>query len=303
MHATREPMESRHGRGLSDVDFFELWGIAWAGRWLIGVVTAAFAVFSVVFALLLPNIYRAETVLVPVQPESGLGDLTALAGRVAGLSGLALGAGSDMTQEALATIRSRAFTEQYIQANGLLPQLFPDLWDSQRRDWNVSDPEERPTLWTGFEKLDEVRAIEFDQGAGTVTVSVEWPDPALATAWVNGMVAALNRHLQQRAIAESERNRQFLEAQIAATNVVEIKEVLYRLLETQIRTIVLAQGRPEYAFKVVGKALVPEKKSKPWRSVICIAITLLGGLLSTAFVLIRHAHRSRRGQGVSAAAG
>jgi LPS O-antigen subunit length determinant protein (WzzB/FepE family) len=107
------------------------------------------------------------------------------------------------------------------------------------------------------------------------------------------MVAALNGHLQQRAIAEAERNRRFLEAQIAATNVVEIREVLYRLLETQIRTIVLAQGRPEYAFKVVGPALVPEKKAKPLRSVICIAITLLGGLLATTFVLVRHAYRAR----------
>ena len=288
-------MEPQAGRGLSEVDFFELWEIAWGSRWLIGVVTAGFAVFSVIFALLLPNIYRAETVLVPVQAESALGDLSALAGRVAGLSGLALGTGSDMTQEALATLRSRAFTEEYIEANRLLPQLFPDLWDAAKGEWNVSSPEDRPTLWTGFEKLDDVRAIEFDPGAGTLTVSIEWPDPRLATTWVNGMVAALNSHLQQRAITEAERNRKFLEAQIAATNVVEIREVLYRLLESEIRTIVLAQGRPEYAFKVVGPALVPEKKAKPWRSVICIAITLLGGLLATAFVLIRHAHRARRG--------
>jgi len=287
-------MERQPGQGLSEVDFFELWGIAWDGRWLIGIVTAVFAILSVVFVLLLPNIYRAETVLVPVQADAGLGDLSALAGRVAGLSGLTLGAGSDMTQEALATIRSRAFTEQFIKANGLLPLLFTDLWDAKKGDWIVTDPEDRPTLWTGFETLDDNRSIEFDPGSGTVTLGIEWPDPALATKWVNGMVAALNRHLQQHAIDEAERNRRFLEAQIAATNVVEIREVLYRLLETQIRTIVLAQGRPEYAFKVVGPALVPEKKAKPLRSVICIAITLLGGLLATSFVLIRHGYRARR---------
>ena len=54
----------------------------------------------------------------------------------------------------------------------------------------------------------------------------------------------------------------------------------------------LAQVRPEYVFKTIDPAVVPEKKSKPQRALICVLGTLLGGMFAVVIVLLRHYTRS-----------
>ena len=50
----------------------------------------------------------------------------------------------------------------------------------------------------------------------------------------------------------------------------------------------LANSRPEYLFKTIDPAIVPEEESSPKRALICVLGTLLGGMLSVLWVLIRH---------------
>jgi LPS O-antigen subunit length determinant protein (WzzB/FepE family) len=50
----------------------------------------------------------------------------------------------------------------------------------------------------------------------------------------------------------------------------------------------LAEASPEYAFVTVSPAMVPEEKTQPKRALICILGTLLGGMLATLLVLVRH---------------
>ena len=57
-------------------------------------------------------------------------------------------------------------------------------------------------------------------------------------------------------------------------------------------TVMLAEVRPEYVFKTIDPAVVPEEKSKPSRALICVLGTLLGGMLGVVIVLIRHFARS-----------
>jgi LPS O-antigen subunit length determinant protein (WzzB/FepE family) len=49
-----------------------------------------------------------------------------------------------------------------------------------------------------------------------------------------------------------------------------------------------ASASPEYLFKILSKPTSPELKSEPRRSVICIVITFLGGLLISFYVLAVH---------------
>ena len=51
--------------------------------------------------------------------------------------------------------------------------------------------------------------------------------------------------------------------------------------------MMLAKGSPEYILRTLDPAVVPEKKSRPSRALICVLGTLLGGILSVLVVLIR----------------
>lgn len=67
-----------------------------------------------------------------------------------------------------------------------------------------------------------------------------------------------------------------------------MREVFYQIIEEQIKNKMLAEATPEYVFSTVNRAMLPEVKSKPKRAIICVLGTLLGGILATFFVLIRH---------------
>ena len=64
--------------------------------------------------------------------------------------------------------------------------------------------------------------------------------------------------------------------------------MFFELIQSQTETVMLAQVRPEYVFKTIDPAVVPELKSKPKRALICVLGTLLGGMLSVLIVLVRH---------------
>ena len=71
------------------------------------------------------------------------------------------------------------------------------------------------------------------------------------------------------------------------TNFTEIKNVLSELIKSETQTIMLSKSSPEYMFKTIDRAIVPEFKLSPKRSIICIVGTLLGGFLALILALFR----------------
>ena len=55
-----------------------------------------------------------------------------------------------------------------------------------------------------------------------------------------------------------------------------------------MQTLMLASTNKAYVFKVLDSPIVPEIKSGPIRSIICVIGTLIGGALSLLIVFIQH---------------
>ena len=80
----------------------------------------------------------------------------------------------------------------------------------------------------------------------------------------------------------------FLNSSQQSTNIQSLRDSTSRLLENQMQTLMLASSNKDYIFKTLNSPIVPELKSGPPRAIICIAITLFGGILSVLIVLMRH---------------
>ena len=78
----------------------------------------------------------------------------------------------------------------------------------------------------------------------------------------------------------------FLESQIAKTNVSDLKFIFSKLIEKNIKTILLAEVNPEFVFTVLDPAYIPDLRSSPSRGVICILITVFGFLIISTFITI-----------------
>lgn len=264
---------------------------------LIAAIVAIFAVLSVAVALVLPEIFRAETTVLEAGEQGGPTGSSAMLsqfGGLASLAGIDLSGLSGNQGNARAVLHSRTLLSEFIERNDLLPVLFADSWDAEAGRWTV-DPEDAPTVWHGVKLLtEEIRSITEDVTLGVIRVTVDWHDPVIAAEWANGLVALANEMVQQQALQDAERNMEFLNRQIEETNVFELRQVLFGLVENEMKTIMLASVQSEYGFKIVDEAVPPEIRTFPHRALICVLGTVLGGFIALAVVLVRLVLRRQR---------
>ena len=299
-----------------EIDLRELFAVIWQGKWLIIAITAIFAIGAVVFAIMQPNIYKSEALLAPASEEQG-GGLSALASQFGGLASLAgvnLGAkgGTDKTQLAIEVLKSRQFTSEFIQKHNILADLMAakkwdrdqdkvlydeDAYSEASNAWvrEVEPPfKPEPSMQEAYKVFSKILAINTDKETGMVTLSIEHVSPTVAQQWVTWLIEDINKVMKERDVAEANRSSEFLNKQIALTNVADIKTILYKLVEEQAKTIMFAEVRDEYVFKTLDPALVPEEKAKPKRALICVLGTMLGGMFGVMLVLVRHFMRKEQ---------
>jgi LPS O-antigen subunit length determinant protein (WzzB/FepE family) len=295
-----------------EIDLRELFGVLWAGKIKIVAITAVFAIASVIYALSVPNQYKATALLAPAQQESGgLSGALGRLGGLASLAGVSIGGGeSSEAQVAQEIMKSWSFIEGFIADNDLAVELSAaegwdkgsnmleinkDTYDTETKTWLVENDATGmagpPTSWALFKSFSSRLGVAEDRKSGLVSVSIEYYSPQIAKQWLDLYVGAINAHMQQRQVAKVTNNIEYLEAQIEKTSIAEMQEVFYTIIEEQIKNKMLAEASPDYAFVTVSPSMVPEEKSQPKRALICILGTLLGGMLSVLWVLVMHYSR------------
>ena len=139
----------------------------------------------------------------------------------------------------------------------------------------------------------KIRGVSEDRRTGVVTVSITWPDRAQATQWANGLVARANQELRERTIAEAKRSLSYLEAEVETTVQVPVREGLYRLMESQLKIVMMANARHDYAFKIIDPARNPEPEDFAFpKRLLTIVGSLIAGCILAAVVALLRAARS-----------
>jgi uncharacterized protein involved in exopolysaccharide biosynthesis len=269
-----------------EFDFVALWRMAWDSKYIILSCSGFCALVALYLALTATWIYHAEAVVIEVRDSSmsGAASLANQLGGVASLAGVNLSMGGNANQQAQAVLQSRHLAEEFIQREGLLPEL-------------AANSTKRLTLWRAVKQFKEdVLKIREDKRTGLTTVAIEWRDPAIAAGWANRYVASANELLRARALDDSSRNIEYLNKQIANTDVVEIRRVMYNLIEAETKTLMLANARVEYAFTVVDPAVPPETRISPHRAFMVITGILMGALIGFTVAYVRRTReKSLRG--------
>ena len=296
-----------------EIDLKELFATLWHGKLIISAITGIAAAISVVLALSQPNIYIASALLTPVEGSAGgLSGLMKQYGGLASLAGVSLpGAQEDSrAQLGMELMKSRAFIRDFVERHDILPELMAvksweqasgevlydeDLYDAATGIWvrDVNPPQlPQPSAQEAHKAFIEILGISEDKQTGYVSVSIEHQSPVVAAQWVSWLVKDVNATVRMQDVDEAERSIEYLKQQVAKTSLADLQTVFFELIQSQTETVMLAEVRPEYIFKTIDPAVVPEEKSKPSRALICVLGTLLGGMLGVVIVLIRHYVRS-----------
>jgi len=273
------PTQRNSASGLNDVIrvlFLRWWLIAAAT--LVSIVAAGLAIF-----LIEPS-YKVDVLLAPTSEDAGGGIAGAIGGQLGGLAsfaGIDMGSGSGRTDQAVALLRSRALTGKFVQENQLMPILFEDEWDHEAGSWVATGSgKSPPTLWMGIKTFESLRMVTQDAQTGLVTLTITWTDPEQAAAWVSGLTAMVNAEMRGRAIEEATKSIVFLEKALNETNVLQLKQAVYSLIERQLNTLMMADVREQFVFKVLGPPIVPDldDPTSP-RPVLVFGLGIVVGLM------------------------
>jgi uncharacterized protein involved in exopolysaccharide biosynthesis len=265
-----------------ELDLSTLWQVLYDYRRFIAIVTVLFAMTAAILSLVATPIFRAQVVVTEAH-DNDMGGLAALANQFGGLASLAgvnLGNTGGAGPQARGVLESRWLVEEFIKRNNLVRVI-------------LSKPGAKASVWSAAEKFrNSMLTMHEDKLKSLTTVAVNWTDPAVAAEWANGLVALANELLRERAMSDSSSDIAYLNEQLAKTNEIELRRVIYSLIEQETKTLMLAKARKEYAFAVVDPAVPPELRYSPKRTLM----TLLGfafGLIAGTAMAFMHRNFKR----------
>jgi uncharacterized protein involved in exopolysaccharide biosynthesis len=185
-------------------------------------------------------------------------------------------------------LQSRDLTRAFINEHNLMPMLFADEWNSSEGGWKVDDPAKVPDIEDAVRYFSEsIRTVEEAADTRLVTLAVEWTDPVNAANWANELVDLVNDQMRSRALRDAEANVRYLQSELSATSVVTLQQSIGRLLETEMQKLMLARGSEEFAFRVIDRAVPPQQRSKPRRTLTVVLATVLGGVIAGIIIVVR----------------
>ena len=282
------------------IDLKVIFNIIWKRKIIIAAATVVIGLFSVLYSLSLPNIYESKVVLAPsTSSESTNINISGTAGALARVAGIDLGGGSDKGPNinlAVEKITSRQFVKDFINKNDFQPELLASKnWDSAQniivyskkgydsKNDSLTYVPRDIDVYKGY--MDRI-GVFFDKRTKFTHISFKHYSPYFAKELLDSLVLTINNDIRDIDVKVAKESIEFLEDQIAKTNVSDLKLIFSKLIEKNIKTVLLAEVNPEFVFTVVDPAYVPDIKSAPSRGLMCILITIFGFLFVVTFLTI-----------------
>lgn len=278
-----------------EIDLAALWETLRNGWRLVGATVLTCTLLAVTAAFYMTPYYRSEVLLAPADDEGVKNGLAGLAGQFGGLADLAgIGISSGDKEEAIALLKSRTLIQQFIADKQLLPVIFYKEWDAEKKNWKSDDTDDIPTLNEAYEVFDDrIRDVKVDKKTGLVTFSITWRDREQAAEWAEELVRRANLKMREMAKEEANRSLQYLNLELRKAAALEVQQSIFKMMEAQIKTIMVANTREQFAFKIIDAPVVADKDEyvHPKRLLVILFGFASGVFAGVVWVVLRGGKR------------
>jgi uncharacterized protein involved in exopolysaccharide biosynthesis len=188
-----------------EISLVDLAATLWRRKFLIVGVTFLAAVFSVVYALVQPNMYTATSTLLPIAGSSTSSLMAQYAG-LASLAGVSLPGSSSAnpTVKIEAILKSRTFAERLVSDLDLVSKL-------------IEKPEKikgDPVVAAVTSLREGILSVSVDAKTSLMKISAKTKDPLLSRDIANTAVFLIQEDLKERVLSSSGKNIVLLEQQV-----------------------------------------------------------------------------------------
>ncbi len=304
-------MTNQQNQGFEDeIDLRELFEVLWANKVRIIVITGLVSLSSIVISLMMTNYYTSESVLI-ARDQQDSGALSDFSG-VASLVGVDLSGDGASVFKVLEIIQSREFTKHLITFDNILPSIMaaesydtsskkiifdPEIYDEESKTW-TREPSANgnviPSHLEAHREYSDMLSIMKDKITGLISIKIEHVSPVFAHEFLSLIIQEANNLNREIDVATTTKALAYLKTELSQTPQVEIKKSISKLIENQLETKMMASIYDDYVLIALEPPFVPDKKSGPIRSLIVIVSTLLAGIFSLLYVLIRHYFSDRQ---------
>ena len=294
-----------------EIDLRELFHVLWDKIFYIGAITSIFSLISIIYALQLPNIYKSQATMMPMEANQGMSGMLGQYSGIASLAGISMSSGSgSKAQEAIARIQSLEFfsnsflphiklenlmaVEKWNQASNTLT-YDASAFNSESGQWvpEVKPPTSNiPSSQEAYKQYRAIMSVSEDQATSFVTFSVEHKSPVIAQQWVEILIDQIDQVMRDQDRQTALQSIAYLNSLAPTVNYEEISKALASLQQEQMKRLMMVEANENYIFKVLEPPIVPETRVKPQRSLSVILGTMLGMMLSVLGVLVLHYTRT-----------
>ena len=278
-------MTTTHQRttAAEDIDLLPFVNAIIEARWWIAGCVVAFAILTAIWAYSKPYMFESFTKvsIVDIEDPGGVAPDDRRASEVLTLveHGFVMGTTHDNYNDVMrARLGSRKFTMRFLDQHNIYRYFYPEQWSERQQDWAEGFTPDRGATFTRFR--DEVRAITLDEDTDILTVAMKWPEPEVARDLANLYVKSFNEYIRERTMEDVRSKQAFLEQELHRSDVVEMQQSIYRLIEAQTAMAMLASAREEYALEIIDPAAIPYRSFNMSRKKKVLIGAIAGGLLA-----------------------
>lgn len=288
-----------------NIDIIKVIKIVWS-KWLfILVFSFFFSIGSILYALSLDPVYKSEALLAPDTDQSaGMSSLVSSFGGLAGIVGAGTTQGNtDNSRLALPVFESRDFLYQFIEKRNLLvPLLAAESWDIENGTFTINplrynketnqwiDEDGNVTseanLYDAYSKIRSALTVTEDRFTRLVTVEMEHPTPQKAKEWLEWVIEDLNEYFREADSKEAEEAIAYVQEKMSKNTLSNLDKMFSALVESQTKTLMMVNSKKGYVYRTLDRAYEPKQRVSPRRTLIVVAISGIGGLITVLFVLI-----------------
>ena len=287
-----------------EIDLKELVGVLWKSKFLIISFTALISISSIIISLMMTNYYTSESVLIArdQQDSSSLSDFSG----VASLVGVDLSGEGASVFKVMEIIQSREFVRHLITFENVLPSLMaaesfdassqqinfdPEIFDAESNTWTREpgvNGNTIPSYLEAHREYSDMLSIVKDKLTGLISIKFEHISPVFANDFLSLIIQEANNLNREIDVDATTKALAYLKGELSQTPQIEIKKSISKLIENQLETRMMASIYDDYILIPLEPPFVPDKKSRPIRSLIVILSTLIAGMLSVIYVLVNH---------------
>jgi len=292
----------------NNLDINNLVKILYLDKSIIFASIVFFFLTSSVYTYFIPNLYKSSVLVIGIdENQNNIADLASNYSSLANLAGINLNIESDKITTAIGILNSRKFVNDFVENKNIVIPLMAandwnlktnelkidsSLYDVKNKKWvrDVTYPlSVKPSKQEIYRHwIKNVFSIEQNDKNNFIKLNITYFSPFLAQEWATWLIEDINNHMRNIDLNEAQNSINYLNKALLETESKELESLIYNLIETNIKKIMLTKSREDYVFKVIDPAIAPEMKSSPMRFLIIVMSSVFGFFVGVFVVLTKN---------------